>query len=63
MDPATECAKFSGELLRRKKPPATKKSCGGSSEIAELSWRRRGERRYGGWMRCEQAGGERPGYI
>jgi hypothetical protein len=39
LDPATECTKFSGELFRRKKPPAVKKSYGGSSEIAELSWR------------------------
>jgi hypothetical protein len=30
--------------LWRKKPPAAKKSCGGSSEIAELSWRRSGDR-------------------
>jgi hypothetical protein len=26
--------------LWQKKPPAVRKSCGGSSEIAELSWRR-----------------------
>jgi hypothetical protein len=26
--------------LWREKPPAAKNSCGGSSEIAELSWRR-----------------------
>jgi hypothetical protein len=40
LDPATECAKFSSELFQRKGSPAVKKSCGGSSEIAELSWRR-----------------------
>jgi hypothetical protein len=40
LDPAREHVKFSGELFQRKKPPAVKKSCGGSSEIAELSWRR-----------------------
>jgi hypothetical protein len=40
LDPATERVKFLGELFRRKKPPAAKKSCSGSSEIAELSSRR-----------------------
>jgi hypothetical protein len=29
-----------GELFRRKKPPAARKSYGGSSEMTELSWRR-----------------------
>jgi hypothetical protein len=34
--------------LWREKSSAAKNSCGGSSEIAELSWRRRGERMRGG---------------
>jgi hypothetical protein len=29
-----------GELFQRKKPPVARKSCGGSSEMTELSWRR-----------------------